>query len=240
MKTNIVAVAAVLAGMACQVDEGEDAGFRIAPVCVEGEGVPEDAWACSEPLVIDCNEASVPDEIHVVVGDGECASLDLQEVPGPFPPGSHDIVVVDGDTGTAVCTTELVVTDALPPDVSTLELSLWPPNHKFHDITLADCIDVVDDCDPEWTAAIDFVSSDEPVNDKGDGNTEPDIEIVASDAVHLRSERQGGSNGRVYTIGFTVVDGSGNASEGECRVVVDHDQGNGQAIDDGESYRVEP
>lgn len=223
---------------ACQADD--DASFRIAPICIEtDDDAPAGAWECSESLVIDCNDASVPDEIYVRAATDQCDDLDLQEVPGPFPPGSHDIVIVDDNSGDAVCTTELTVTDARPPVVATLEIAMWPPNHKYHDVALVDCIDEVLDCDDDWTATIDFVSSDEPDDDNGDGNTDADIVLVASDAVQLRSERQGGSNGRVYTIGFTVADGSGNTTAAECLVVVDHDQGKGEAVDDGEAYRVE-
>ena len=42
--------------------------------------------------------------------------------------------------------------------------------------------------------------------------------------MQLRSERQGPKDGRVYKLGVRVVDGSGNASEGVCTVVVDRDQ----------------
>jgi hypothetical protein len=235
--TYRIALFACLSPLACQVhDEPE---FRLSPVCIDDEAAPDDAWECSEPLVIDCNDASVPDEIYVQLDEGQCDEVDLQDVPGPFPPGQYDIVIVD-ENADEVCSTQLTVTDAVAPVIETAELSLWPPNHKYHDITLADCIETVDDCDDEWTAVVDYVSSDEPDDDNGDGHTDADMVIVAPDAVQLRSERQGGSNGRVYTIGFTVTDGSGNATEATCLVVVDHDQGNGAAVDDGELWRIEP
>lgn len=233
-------IAAFITIAACRVDD--DVSFRsIDPVCVEDAAdVPDGAWACSEPLSLDCNDASVPDQIYVQLDAGQCDAVELQEIPGPFPPGHYDIVVVDANDD-SVCTTELTVTDAVAPVVELNELSMWPPNHKMHDFTLDDCIDEVIDCDDNWTAAIDWVTSDEPDDDNGDGHTSGDIVIVASDAVQLRSERQGGSNGRVYTIGFTVVDGSGNATEAACVVAVDHDNGHkGGAVDDGEAYRVEP
>jgi hypothetical protein len=238
-KLHIVPIACALSA-ACHVDDQDPASFRsIEPVCIEDGDVPAGAWECSEPLVIDCNDASVPDEIYVRLDAGQCDEVALQDIDGPFPPGSYDIVVVDGNDDAALCSTQLTVNDALAPVVETERQSMWPPNHKYHDITLADCIVDIDDCDDDWTATIDWVSSDEPDDDNGDGNTDADVVIVASDAVSLRSERQGGSNGRVYTIGFTVTDGSGNASAAECEVVVDHDNGKGGAVDDGEAYRVE-
>lgn len=224
---------------ACEPEPSPVEFRSIDPVCVE-EAPPADAWVCGEPLVLDCNDSDVPDEIYVAAGEGECGELDLVPFDGPFPPGEHDVVIVDENADAAVCTSELTVTDAVAPVVAVLDLAMWPPNHALHDFTLADCIDVVDDCDPTWTAAIDYVTSDEPDEDLGDGNTEGDVAIVASDAFALRSERQGGGNGRVYTVGFTVTDGSGNATAAACRVVVDHDRSGAESIDDGEAYRVVP
>jgi hypothetical protein len=81
------------------------------------------------------------------------------------------------------------------------------------------------------------VSSDEPedAQGKGDGNTVDDIVIVDSQTVELRAERQGGGNGRVYTINFGVTDTSGNTETGSCTVWVLHDQSGDTAVDDGPS-----
>ena len=222
---------------ACHLDDRES--FRLSPICIEGDEIAAGAWECSDPLVLDCNDGSVPAEIFVRLDEGACDGLDLQGLDGPFGPGHYDIVIVDGNTDDAVCTTELTVTDALAPFVETAELSLWPPNHSYYEVGLNDCIASVVDCDDDWTAAIEFVSSDEPVNDHGDGNTGADIVLLTSDTVNLRSERQGGGNGRVYTIGFAVTDHSGNSTHAQCRVVVDHDNGHGQSINDGDAYRVD-
>jgi hypothetical protein len=54
----------------------------------------------------------------------------------------------------------------------------------------------------------------------------------------LRSERQGGSNGRVYTITFKVTDASGNSTTATAKVVVDHSQNGSGAVDDGPHYTV--
>jgi len=238
-RTIIPGVLCVLFLGGCDA-EPEPVAFRsIEPVCIE-EAPPADAWACGEPLVVDCNSAEVPEEILVQVGEGECADVDLVAVEGPFPPGGYDVVIVDDATDEAVCTSELTVVDGVAPVVETTDLSLWPPNHKMHAFALADCITAVEDCDPQWTAVIDYVASDEPANDVGDGNTEEDVVLTGPDTFTVRSERAGGGNGRVYTVAFTVTDGSGNATEAACRVVVDHDRSGADAIDDGEAYRVEP
>ena len=73
------------------------------------------------------------------------------------------------------------------------------------------------------------VSSDEPSDDGGDGNTEPDYACTVRGGVvdlSLRAERQGTSFGRTYTVMITASDPSGNASVASCDVVAPHDRGN--------------
>ena len=83
------------------------------------------------------------------------------------------------------------------------------------------------------------VSSDEPDNSGGDGNTINDI-VIAGDckSVQLRSERMGGGNGRVYTITFKVTDSSGNVSTATAKVTVPHSQNGAAAVDDGPAHTV--
>jgi hypothetical protein len=117
--------------------------------------------------------------------------------------------------------------DVTAPVVSSIGASpntLWPPNHKF--VAVAVSISVTDDCSAV-TSAIGSVTSDEPVNWLGDGNTEPDWIVTGALTVLLRAERSGLLDGRVYTIGVTSTDDSGNATTSSTTVFVPHDQGNG-------------
>jgi hypothetical protein len=127
--------------------------------------------------------------------------------------------------------------DHQAPKITTKTIKLWPPNHQYYDIDLKDCFKKVEECDPYWTAKVMWVSSDEPENGQGDGNTDDDIKCVDKDTVSLRSERQGGEDGRVYLIRFEAKDSKNNKSYGTCKVVVPHDQGGGGAVDSGEEYR---
>jgi hypothetical protein len=113
---------------------------------------------------------------------------------------------------------------------------LWPPNHKYYDFELADCVtDVVDECegslDVNLAGRILRITSDELEDDKllnggqGDGDTCEDIIITGNTTAQLLSERMGGSDGRVYRVFFEVADASGNAAPGSCQLVVPHDQG---------------
>ena len=56
---------------------------------------------------------------------------------------------------------------------------------------------------PEFSEAeceIDSISSNEPNNDQGDGNTQSDWMMTGPLSVDLRAERMGGGSGRIYMI----------------------------------------
>ena len=228
--------AILLSFAGCTVDVG-GANQALRPLCVESTiSVPAEGWVCGETLVLDCNLASVPS--HIYVEAEGCDGVRYSEIDTEWIPGTHEIEVRNDDGDDVVCTSTLHIVDDEGPEVSTRTVSLWPPNHKYHAVSLEDCFETVDDCDTEWSAHLRYVSSDEPENARGDGNTMDDIVIVDDTTVRLRAERQGGSNGRVYTIGWTATDRSNNQTQGTCRVVVDHDQSGTAAIADAEAYRV--
>jgi hypothetical protein len=68
------------------------------------------------------------------------------------------------------------------------------------------------------------VTSNEPINGTGDGDTAPDWEIVDSHHVRLRAERGDNGSGRIYTITITCTDTDGNSSASTVTVSVPHDQ----------------
>ncbi len=219
----------------------------LAAQCIEdATDLEEIDWLCPDDLTVECNDHEADPERIYLEPSGElpesCEDIELSlNDEGPFEVGTHDIVVTataDGAEGQPVevaCESTLTVVDTVPPSAEGDTPTLWPPNHKFHTITGADC--VADACDESVRVVFVSASSDEPMNARGDGNTEPDI-ILGCDHVQLRSERQGGSNGRVYTLRWRAVDDSGNESDGECVVTVHHDQSGRQAIDDGPAYTV--
>jgi hypothetical protein len=139
----------------------------------------------------------------------------------------------------------VTVKDITPP-VITLNgntIALWPPNHKYSTVNVTDLVASASDlCDPSVninSVVIASVSSDEPSNSAGDGNTTNDIVIAPGcQSVQLRAERMGGSNGRVYTITFKVTDGSGNSTTATAKVTVPKSQNGSPAIDDGPQYTV--
>jgi hypothetical protein len=145
-----------------------------------------------------------------------------------FPLGETPVSCVAVDTFNlkSECTFVVTVEDNVPPVLNGITASktvLWPPNHKM--VTISVFPDVTDACDAAPECHIIDVVSNEPVNDLGDGNTEPDWVIVDDLEVQLRAERAGVGSNRVYTIHVMCEDGAGNKVEGTVEVMVPHDQG---------------
>jgi endo-1,4-beta-xylanase len=119
----------------------------------------------------------------------------------------------------------VTVSDITPPVIilNGNTITLWPPNHAYSTVSVSDLVASASDlCDPGVSlnsVVIASVSSDEPDNSAGDGNTINDIVIAPGcKSVQLRAERMGGGNGRVYTITFKVTDGSGNSTTVTAKV----------------------
>jgi len=100
---------------------------------------------------------------------------------------------------------------------------LRPPNHRLVDVTVN--YNVTDNCPLPPNSCTLSVTSNEPVNGSGDGDTSPDWVILDAHHVQLRAERAGKGNGRIYTITITCIDSGGNSSSKSVTVSVPHDQG---------------
>ena len=143
------------------------------------------------------------------------------------------------------CSFKVTVNDTQAPNITTNHqtITLWPPNHKYATVRVTDLVaSAGDNCDPGvgiGSVRIARVTSDEPNNSGGSGNTTNDI-VIATDCklVQLRAERMGNGNGRVYTITFEVTDASGNVSTATAKVTVPHSQNGSPALDDGPAHTV--
>jgi hypothetical protein len=118
------------------------------------------------------------------------------------------------------------VDDVTAPTVTNVSADpsvIWPPDHQMVDVNIN--YDVFDDFTPsaEIVSSLE-VSSNEPVNTTGDGNTEPDIEIVDGHHVRLRAERLSSGEGRIYTITITSRDNAQNTTRTTVTVVVPKSQ----------------
>jgi hypothetical protein len=166
------------------------------------------------------NNASATDAVGVF-------SLE-NDAPASFPVG---VTVVNWEACDAAgnCsqgTQSVTVVDSTPPAITNACLTdkLWPPNHK---LVLVSSGSVSDLSDPNPTISID-VTSNQPINSTGDGNTNPDWTVNnngGSYGVSLRAERSGNLGQRDYGITLTATDVYGNSSTASCSASVPHDQG---------------
>ncbi|MET0623241.1 MAG: S8 family serine peptidase, partial [Pyrinomonadaceae bacterium] len=142
--------------------------------------------------------------------DGDAITV-TQSPAGPYPLGTTNVLltVTDPRGATSQAWGSVTVVDATPPAVSAATAtpnSMWPPNHQMFDVAVG--YTASDNCGP--VTSVLTVSSNEPVNGTGDGDTAPDWQVIDAHHVRLRSERSGKGSGRVYTITVTTTDGAGN------------------------------
>jgi hypothetical protein len=137
------------------------------------------------------------------------------------------VVVTDSAGNVVSCASEIDVVDTTKPVIASATANpatLWPPNHKMIDVAVR--AQVTDLCSAtSWK--ITHVTSSEPVNGHGDGNTQPDWMITGPHTLKLRAERAGPGHGRVYTITLQAKDAAGNVSASKTvTVTVPKSQGN--------------
>lgn len=150
----------------------------------------------------------------------------------------------DSNNAADPVTRTVTVVDTTAPVITTngLTPSLWPANHKYKTFNVTDFVTAAtDSCNTSLgvsSVVIEKVTSDEVENGNGDGNTSNDIVIDANcKSFQLRAEREGGGNGRVYTITFKVTDASGNVGRTTALVVVPHNPGEAP-VNSGVHYTV--
>ena len=154
-----------------------------------------------------------------LVGSSEIITTQF-DVPLDLESGPSDLIVVANgipSLPTQVNTPPTITGVSADPSV------LWPPNHRLVNVTIS--YDVTDNCPLPPGSCTLSVTSNEPVNGTGDGDTSPDWIVLDDHHVLLRAERAGNGNGRIYTITITCVDSGGNSSSEQVEVMVPHDRG---------------
>ena len=171
--------------------------------------------------------------------NGNSASISVNTT--GFSQGAHTVTVTTtGSCGSASQSATLTVNNSPPViNVANALISVWPPNHQYQNFTMADFgVTASSSCDGDLTNSVVIVSvtSDELDDNPGgaDGNTINDI-VIAADckSVQLRRERDGGADGRVYTVTFMVTDSVGHTTTATARVVVPLNENGGAAVDSG-------
>jgi sugar lactone lactonase YvrE len=222
------------------VSDGVESDMCTAPVTVRDCEPP--AISCPPPVTRECVAGGAVVDMAPATASDNCAVASVTDPPqATYPVGTTSVpyTAVDVSGLSASCTSAVIVQDTQPPTITSSMVELWPPNHKPQPFTLSSCATVTDSCqgtiDINAAGTITAIYSDEPedVTGNGDGHTTGDIAITGRSSFSLRSERQGGGNGRVYGVSFRVIDAAGNVSTGSCRFVVPHDQSGRPAVDDG-------
>jgi concanavalin A-like lectin/glucanase superfamily protein/PKD domain-containing protein len=140
--------------------------------------------------------------------------------------GIHRITLTvdDGKGGAASDEVVITVADTTTPSLAvTLNPNvLWPPNHKY--VKTTPSFAIADACREMTTVNLLSVSSNEPDNGLGDGDTGNDIVVNDDGTLSLRAERSGKGSGRVYTITYQATDGAGNSTTASAFVTVPHNK----------------
>jgi Subtilase family/HYR domain len=186
---------------------------------------------CTLTCPADITQGNDPGQCGAVVTysppstSGFCGTVTCTPGSGSFFPVGTSSVSCTSTTG-ASCSFNVTVNDTEPPKITGASVDqpvLWPPNHKLVNVSVN--YEVTDNCPLPPNSCTLSVTSNEPLNGTGDGNTSPDWIILDAHHVQLRAERAGNGNGRIYTITITCIDSSGNSSSQSVEVNVPHDQG---------------
>ncbi len=181
-------------------------------------------WTCTTPTVggigqVSCSTTnlaaatSAQFTLSVLVNCATADATPLTNVAGV----TSDYVDPNTADNTASSTTSI---SNPPPVISGLAVdrtTLWPPNHKMIPVTLS--YSITDNCDTGLLPVV-SVSSDQPLNGIGDGNTATDWQVVDAHHLLLRAERAPTEAGRTYTITVRTADSAGNAASGSVSVNV--------------------
>jgi microsomal dipeptidase-like Zn-dependent dipeptidase len=201
---------------------------------------------CPAPATLECTggHGASFTPVAAVVADvcaaGGGPAVTVSQPPaGVFPLGTTRLgySATDGAGLTTSCDTSVTVEDTTRPAIVAIGATpnrLWPPDHRM--VTVAVEATAADTCDPTPPAcAITEITSDEPVNGLGDGDTSPDWEITGPLTANLRAERSGrhddgaapsdsAFSGRVYTLLVACTDEAGNSSSTTTFVTVPNDR----------------
>ena len=152
---------------------------------------------------INSDEPSVLDYNTDFKSAGQIISL---YAPDQFRISDHDPVVV------GLCTPPTL---SVSPSVNVL----WPANHKYVTVTTS-----LGSTSDTTSVTLVSVTSNEPDDGLGDGDTANDIVIVDNDTIDLRAERSGKGSGRIYTLTYQATNACGAAVTATAAVAVPHNK----------------
>jgi hypothetical protein len=154
---------------------------------------------------------------------GICGTMTGSPASGSIFPLGTTTVTISSETGIGTCSFDVTVVDDDAPSITgqaATPATLWPPDHAMRDVTIS--YNVADNC-PDGNCVL-SVTSNEPQNGTGDGDTAPDWQVIDAHNVQLRAERAGTGTGRGYTVTIACTDGAGNQTSKSVVVGVPFDQ----------------
>ncbi len=208
-----------LAGVIADANSGGISALNAA-VTPEKAAVCDDDYDGIRIFAIRTGSSSSAAAYFQALADGTCGQYFAASQPDDVVTAILEIIDVLGNSN------EPPVVDGAVPTVT----ELWPPNHKWNEIGI---LGISDPEGQEVTVEVTAITQDEPV--AGPGKHHPDGDGVGTASAQLRAERDGGGDGRVYTVSFTATDPSGASADGSVTVCVPHDQGGG-CVDSGQAY----
>jgi hypothetical protein len=180
-------------------------------------GLPHLSLIGQSAVTVECGSTwADPGASAVDICDGDISSaITTSSTVDTSAAGSYTVSygVTDASSLSASAHRTVIVEDTSPPTVAVKPIVLWPPDHKLHRYTLADCATATDACagQLELNAAGVITGASEGVVISG-----PFSFAVAA-------ERPGNSAGSISTVDFVVTDPAGNAAPATCTIVVPHD-----------------
>ncbi|HEX8179661.1 MAG TPA: HYR domain-containing protein [Pyrinomonadaceae bacterium] len=231
-------------------DAAGNSSTRTQTVTVRDATPPVITLNGANPMTVECHTGFSDPGATATDNCGGSVAVSVAGAVNLNVPGTYTITYTAqdaaGNQATPVTRTVNVVDTTAP--VITLNgqaISLWPPDHSYHTMSITDLVaSVSDSCNTSLgvsSVVISKVTSDEleDMTQGGDGATLNDI-VIAADckSVQLRAERDGNGNGRVYTITLRVTDASGNVGTATATVTVRKDKDGAAAVDDGPHYTV--
>jgi VCBS repeat protein len=206
-------------------------------------------YECTSPrgtgVVLDGSASEDPDSTHgtnddivsfVWYEDYETGSQKLlgfgEKLAANLALGTHrtTLLTTDGQGASSIATTLIEVADRTPPSlfVALSRTLLWPPDGRLVDI-LAD-VRASDACGDPSATLLQIGSSEQTEGDPGL------FDIQGADLgtldlhFQLRSERDGGGNGRTYAVTYQATDPSGNSMTASGLVFVPANSATGSAF----------
>jgi serine protease len=209
---------------AARVDIGAFEYRNRAPLANAGQDQTVTAAADCLALVTLSGSGSDPDgDALTFRWSGSFGTVSGATATVPLSAGTHAITLTvdDGNGGTASDMVVVTVIDTVPPVISAVTATpsvVGLNNHEMVPVVVT--VSASNGCDGAVTCRIVSVTSNEPIDGTGDGDTSPDWEITGSLWLNLRAERAGMGTGRVYTITVQCTDPSGNSTTSTVTVSV--------------------